>query len=70
MNIKFNKSSMPTFQIIEQVPAIRYRALVVVCENQNEVVELYNKGSYIEESEWYEVDEGTIDISTIKLTPN
>lgn len=61
---------MPTFQIIEQTPAIRYRALVVVCDNENEVVELYNKGSYIEESEWYEVDESIIEMSTMKLTPN
>ena len=61
---------MPTFQIIEQIPAIRYRALIVVCGNENEVVELYNKGSYIEETEWYEADEGTVEISTVKLTPH
>lgn len=61
---------MPTFQVIEQTPAIRYRALVIVCDNVNEVVELYNKGSYIEETEWYEVDQGTVEISTAELTSN
>lgn len=61
---------MPTFQITEQTPAIRYRALVIVCDDEKEVVELYNKGSYIEETEWYEVDESIIEMSTMKLTPN
>lgn len=61
---------MPTFQIIEQVPAVRLRSLVVVCDSEFQVVDLYNKGSYVEETEWYEDDDSDVELTITELKAN
>ena len=61
---------MPAYQIIEEVPAICFRALIVVAEDEYEALQLYNEGSYVEESKWFEEDDSIISTSITEVRTN
>jgi hypothetical protein len=61
---------MPVYQIIEEIPAIAFRALIVVADNEQQALDLYNEGSYIEEMKWFEEDESTISTSITQAKAN
>jgi hypothetical protein len=61
---------MPVYQIIEEIPAIAFRALIVVADNEQQALDLYNQGSYIEEMKWFEEDESTISTSITQAKAN
>jgi hypothetical protein len=61
---------VPVYQIIEEIPAIAFRALIVVADNEQQALDLYNEGSYIEEMKWFEEDESTISTSITQAKAN
>jgi hypothetical protein len=61
---------VPVYQVIEEIPAIAFRALIVVADNEQQALDLYNEGSYIEEMKWFEEDESTISTSITQAKAN
>jgi len=61
---------MPVYQVTEEVQAVRFRTLVIVADSEEQVVDLYSKGSYLEEMKWYEEDESSISFTATEVQPN
>lgn len=61
---------MPVYQVTEQTAALRTRTLLIVAESEYQAVDLYNEGSYTEESIVIENEDSDVELTIIELTAN